>query len=312
MRGEKVFSNRISSLLLALAVCALWGSLYPFVKLGYDAFSIDGGDVPSIILFAGVRFAVCGVAMAVLFSAVKGRLLAPKREDAAPVFTVALFSVILHYLLTYIALAVGEGSKSAIIKQIGFLFLSCMSFLFIKNERFSYKKLFCGCLGFSGIVVTSMDGSAFSFALGDLLLVLSSFCAVIGTVATKKAVKRTEPLVLVAYSQLFGGVLLLLAGLAFGGRIAHVDLGSAVVFAYICVASICAYALWNVLIKYNSVSKLSMIKFTEPLFAVLFSGLLLRENILKWNYAAAMIIIFTVILLDNGFIRKRRGKGGFK
>ncbi|MBQ2325235.1 MAG: EamA family transporter, partial [Clostridia bacterium] len=280
----------------------------PFVKLGYEAFRIDGGDIPSIILFAGVRFAVCGVAMAVLFSAVKGRFLLPKREDAVPVFTVALFSIILHYFLTYTALSVGEGSKSAIIKQIGFLFLSCMSFLFIKNERLSYKKLLCGCLGFSGIVVTSVDGSAFSFALGDLLLVLSSFCAVIGTVATKKAVKRTEPLVLVAYSQLFGGVLLSFAGLALGGEITHVDLGAAAVFAYICVASICAYALWNVLIKYNSVSKLSMIKFTEPLFAVLFSGLFLHESILKWNYAAAMMIMFTVILLDNGFIRKRRGK----
>jgi len=107
----------------------------------------------------------------------------------------ALFTIILHYSLTYIALSLGEGSKSAIIKQIGFLFLSC--------------------------------------------------------------------------------------------------------FAYICFASVSAYLTWNILLKYNSLSKLAVIKFAEPLFAVILSGLILNENIFKITYLLALLLILTAILIEN-------------
>lgn len=44
---------------------------------------------------------------------------------------------------------------------------------------------------------------------------------------------------------------------------------------------------------------LSIIKFTEPLFAVLLSGLLLQEDILKWNYVVALLMIAAAIVLDH-------------
>ncbi len=51
----------LKTILLSLFVMAMWGSLYPFVKIGYIAFEIDGTDIPSILMFAGVRFAICGL-----------------------------------------------------------------------------------------------------------------------------------------------------------------------------------------------------------------------------------------------------------
>jgi drug/metabolite transporter (DMT)-like permease len=60
-----------------------------------------------------------------------------------------------------------------------------------------------------------------------------------------------------------------------------------------------AYSLWNILIRYHSLSMLSIIKFTEPLFAVLLSGLLLQEDILKWNYIVALLMIAAAIVLDH-------------
>lgn len=47
-----IFSNKITSVLVAVIVCALWGSLFPCIKIGYKAFEISGSDIPSIILFA--------------------------------------------------------------------------------------------------------------------------------------------------------------------------------------------------------------------------------------------------------------------
>ncbi len=305
MNIKKIFSHPLLSVLFALLTCALWGSLFPFVKIGYSAFHIDGSDIPSIILFAGIRFTVSGIIMIALFSAAEKKLLFPTRRDVVPIGATALTGIILHYAFTYLALSIGEGSKSAIIKQVGFLFLSCFSFLFIKNDKFSLKKLACGCLGFLGIIVTSMDGGAFTFTAGDALLIVASLCSVASTVITKKAVENTPPLTLVAYSQLSGGILMCLAGMLLGGRIEYFDVKSLAVFSYICISSITAYSLWNVLIKYNSLSKLSLIKFTEPLFAVVLSGFFLGENIFKVNYLLALIIIFTAIVIDNS-----KAKGG--
>ncbi len=306
MNAKKNFSHPLFSTLLALLVCALWGSLYPCIKLGYTAAEINSTHIPSVMLFAGTRFTVSGLIMVLLFSAVEKKPLYPKRTNLPYVFGVMLAGIVLHYGFTYVALSIGEGSKSAIIKQVGFLFLSCLSFLVVKEERFSVRKILCGILGFAGIVITNLDGNGFHFALGDVLLIAASFCSVASTVITKTGVKTTSPLILVAYSQLFGGILLCIGGVALGGQFMRLNFNACLVFSYICIASIAAYVLWNVLIKYNSVARLSIIKFTEPLFAVILSGLLLHENIFRLNYLFALIVIAVAILTVN--LRTKKDK----
>lgn len=305
-RGERsfnmkinIFKNKITSIIAALIVCALWGSLFPCVKLGYSAFHIHGNDIPAIILFAGIRFSVSGIVL-VLFSCIKDkRLNLPEKRSLASIFHVALASIILHYSFTYVALSIGEGSKSAIIKQVGFLFLSCFAFLFDKEDKFSLTKLVSGVLGFAGIIVTNLDSTGFTFGIGDFLLILASLCSCLSMIISKKATKTINPVRLVAYSQLMGGIFLCVAGTVSGGRITYTDRNAVLIFGYICFASITAYSMWNILIKYNKLSKLSIIKFTEPLFAVVFSGILLGESIFKITYLAAFVIILAAILISN-------------
>lgn len=299
MDTKRLCSDKTAGVLLALLVCALWGSLFPFVKIGYAAFRIVGGDIPSIVLFAGVRFTLSGVILLLLASAKDRRLTLPSKKAVVPILLVALTSIVLHYSFTYIGLSLGEGSKSAIVKQVGFLFLSCFAFLFDKTDRFTVPKLLSGILGFLGILVTGIDGTRFRFALGDAVLILASFCSVASFILSKKAMRHISPALLVAYSQLLGGVCLCVGGLALGGRITYVDARAAAVFGYICFASITAYTLWNTLLKYQDISKLSVIKFAEPLFAVIFSGLLLGEDVLRPTYLIALLIILAAILLSH-------------
>ena len=49
--------NKIKTVALALLVMAIWGLLYPVMKMSYGAFGIAADDIPTFILFAGVRFA---------------------------------------------------------------------------------------------------------------------------------------------------------------------------------------------------------------------------------------------------------------
>ena len=305
---SNIFSNKITSVIIAIIVCALWGSLFPFVKMGYSAFQIANSDIPSIMLFAGSRFVISGIILFVFLLAKEKKISVPSKNILKFVLLVSFMSIVLHYCFTYMGLAFGEGSKSSIIKQVGFLFLSCFAFLFIKEDKFSVAKLLSGILGFLGIVVTSFDGGEFSFAVGDAFLILASFCSVTATILSKRIVKRINPVHLVAFSQFFGGMVLCVVGLSFGGRITHIDINAILVFAYICIASVTAYSLWNILIKYNDISKLSVIKFAEPLFAVVFSGLFLGENIFKLSYLIALIIILAAILLPN--LKHSKSVGG--
>ena len=296
-------AHKTGTLLLALVVMALWGSLFPMIKIGYATLHISSGDIPSIVLFAGLRFTVSGLLLLGFFIARDRSSPLPTRRQLPLVISGALATIILQYSLSYIGIALGEGSKSAIIKQMGYLFLSCFAFLFDKSDRFTPQKAVAGALGFAGIVATAFDGSGVYFGIGDLLLLVASACSAYGAVISKRATHLIAPTRFVAHTQLLGGAFLLSVGLLLGGRIGHIDLRGVLVFLYICAASIVAYVLWNYLLKQGSLSRLSVIKFTEPLFAVLFSGVLIGERILRLSYLVAFLLMLAALLAEH-FPRK--------
>ena len=76
-------------------------------------------------------------------------------------------------------------------------------------------------------------------------------------------------------------------------------LKSTAVFAYICTASISSYTLWYYVLKSNSLSKMFIIKFAEPLFACVFGAIFLGENIFKIQYLVAFVLISAGIVLGN-------------
>jgi drug/metabolite transporter (DMT)-like permease len=98
---------------------------------------------------------------------------------------------------------------------------------------------------------------------------------------------------------LIGGIFLTAVGLILGGKLTHVDGVAAAALTYICIASIVAYVIWNSLLKNANMSMLSVIKFAEPLFACLFGALLLGEDIFKWQYLVALLLISVGIVISN-------------
>lgn len=302
---NNIYENKHTSVLLCLLACLLWGSLFPIIKMGYSSFEISSSDVPSIVLFAGLRFLISGIVLIVLSSIKQKRFDIPQKSNIKYIILGALFTIILHYSLTYIALSLGEGSKSAIIKQIGFLFLSCFAFVFDKKDKWSVKKTIAGIIGFCGIISTNSEEAGFILKAVDIILIASSFCSIYGSVVAKKSSKYLSSSQFVAYSQFLGGMILCVAGIGFGGRITHIDVMAVLVFGYICLASISAYLIWNLLLKYNNLSRLAIIKFTEPLFAVILSGVILKENIFKLSYLIALILILLAILVENLNLKRK-------
>ncbi len=291
--------NNIKAIALSLLVMALWGSLFPFLKIGYRVFEIDSASIPDILMFAGMRFVVSGLVVCVYSFFRKEKLATPKGKQILNIFYSGLFAIVLHYAFTYIGISTTDSSKTALIKQLGVLLYVCFAFMFFKDEKFHVFKIIGAIVGFGGIFAINYKPGGISFSTGDLLIIGASFCSVAASIISKKCVAGNSPFWVTGISQLTGGAILLVAAFCMGGEMLHFTLKSTAVFAYICIASIAAYTLWYYVLKNNSLSKMFIIKFAEPLFACIFGAVLLGEDIFRLQYLAAFVLICTGIILGN-------------
>lgn len=284
-------------ILYALLVMVFWGSLFPMVKLGFSAYNVSTtGD---IMLFAGVRFVICGAAISLIAFIKDRQSYIPAKKEIVPILMSGVFAIILHYCFTYAALTMTDSSKTAILKQIGALFYVCFSFLFFKDDKFTVRKFISAMLGFAGIIAINSNISGISFNIGDAFIIVASFCTVFSSVISKNVYKTVKPVTCVGISQLFGGIFLVFVGVMLGGSMTFKLDATALILLYICVASSLGYCIWNVILKKGELSKMFIIKFAEPLFACVFSALILGENIFKIQYLAAFVLIAAGIYISN-------------
>lgn len=287
-------------LLSSLLVMLLWGLLFPLVKLGYRVLDISAtGD---ILTFAGFRFVVCGLLITLFSYAKAPSTFQPLKRCWVPVLLSGLFSIALHYGFSYLGLTMTDGSKTAILKQFGSVFYICFAGLFFPDDKLTFRKVAGLVLGLLGILAINTNAGTITFHIGDALIIASSFCIISANVISKKVFSTVEPIVSTGISQLFGGIVLLIVGIACGGDLFSVlprTSGQFGVWAAIIGASVVSYCLWYITVQKEKLSKLFIVKFLEPLFASLFGWMLLGEDIFNLPYAAAFLLISGGIVIAN-------------
>lgn len=286
-------------LLLSLIVMALWGSLFPSVKIGYEAFGISSSSIPDILIFAAIRFVICGGLVCLFGLSRRKKMPIPTGKALIHILWIGFFSIVLHYACTYIGLSMTDSSKTALLKQSGALIYVCFAFLFFKDEKFSIYKIIGAIVGFCGIIAINISSGSVSFSIGDILILVASFSTVISNVISRKMTQSTSSLWITGIPQFTGGIVMLIVALMLKGTIPQINIKGVLVFAYICVSSTVAYVLWYYILRTTELSKMFIIKFAEPLFACLFGAVLLGENILKFQYLVAFILISAGIMLGH-------------
>lgn len=300
---SKIVNKKTIIILCAIIVMILWGSLFPFVKWGFLEFEISSNNIPDVLLFAGLRFLISGAILTVL------SLLFVKKEEVVKqlknknvllaIGLVGLFSIILHYTCTYISLTSTDSSNLALLKQSGVLVFVCFSFLFIKEDKFSINKVIAAVLGVVSIVIVNIESLSIMLSIGTVLAIASSLCTVIANVVLKKYLSKISPCFITGLSQLFGGLVLTIIGLSFGGSLATFSVTGLFISIYIIVATIVSYGLWYATVQKYDLSKLFIVKMLEPLFACVVSALLPIGAILKWNHLVALLIVGMAIIVSN-------------
>ena len=109
-------------------------------------------------------------------------------------------------------------------------------------------------------------------------------------------------------SLLVGGIVLTILGLSLGGEVTHFTWESTFNLVYLALLSSVAFCLWNLLLKYNKVGKVSVYNFLIPIFGALLSALFLGETIWELKNLVALVFVSIGIYLVNRVSSLQRKK----
>lgn len=295
---SKLLTNPFFIAVAALFCCALWGSATPFIKTGY-ALMMPEKDVPSTILFAGLRFVLAGLMTVLIYCIARRKFLFPKRENLKNVAFLSCFQTIIQYLFFYIGLANTSGVKGTILSASNAFFCLLVASLIFRTEKLSARKIFACILGFSGIVVINLQGLDFNMNFtGDAFVIFSAISAAVASVLVKRFSEKEDPVVLSGYQFIFGGIVMIVVGLLIGGHITVGSLSAVAVLIYLGFLSAAAFTLWGLLLAKNPVSKVTVYHFTVPVFGVVLSNLMLTEQ----SNVPTLNLIITLVLISSGIL----------
>ena len=283
----------------ALICCALWGSAFPCIKIGYQMFEIPQDAVATQILFAGLRFTLAGILVILIGSVLSGNLLKINRQNAPKILKLSLLQTVLQYLFFYIGLANTTGVKASIIEGVNVFIAIFVASLIFRQEKLTMGKL-AGCLiGFAGVVLVNLNGNGLdmSFHLnGEGFIFLSTVAYAFSYVYLKRYSKTENPVLLSGWQFVAGGLVMTIMGLLMGGKITKVTAAGIAMLFYLACISAVAYSLWGILLKYNPVSRVAVFGFMNPVFGVILSAFLLGER----EQASGIKSIIALILVSIG------------
>ena len=300
-KKTSIFQNPIVLTLVALLCCALWGSATPAIKTGYMLLAVEG--VPSIMLFAGIRFFLAGVFTVIIFSIAGKKFLFPKKQNWGRVLTVSAFQTVIQYVLFYLGLSLTSGVKGTVSSGTNAFFSLLVAALIFKQEKLTAKKIIACVMGFMGIVLINLNGLEFTSDLLDILgvvfVVLSTIAYAVSSVLIKRYSAYEDPVTISGYQFMIGGAFMIIVGLISGGTITVSSVGGVIDLIYLALLSAVAYSLWGILLKHNPVSKVTVFTCSTPIFGTILTLLLMPGESSAVN---PVNLVITLILVSSGIL----------
>ena len=298
---DKIFATPVCAVLLAIFCNVLWGSAFPFIKLGYRLFSIDSGNTASIFCFAGVRFMLGSVLVllgSILLQGKAPRL--PRGRVAAECCALGLWQTTAQYAFYYIAVAMLTGAFGSILNSTqSFLGVIFAHFLYGRADRMTpAKALGCG-IGFAGVLIATLGNHGGGSARGVAYMLIATVLFTLAGPWNKSVTRRADSFAVCFVNLFVGGAALFLLGAVLGGRLEHWSVLSVLdllALAFICGAG---YIVWALLMKNNPVSQIAIFGFVNPVVNVLLSALINGEPLFRWQYLGALVLVCIGIWLVN-------------
>lgn len=299
MKSRKILTNPVWIVLIASLCNILWGSAFPFIKIGYEEFRITT-QVSQKLLFAGVRFFMSGVLLLITYVIMYRKCPKLKKNNVKTVAELGLVQTTFQYIFFYIGLSNTTATNGSIVNSMNVFLSAILAHFVYTNDKMNTQK-WLGCfLGFMGVLSATIGQGTMRFTLqGEGFIIIADLMFAIGSVISKKATKEDDSMTVTAVNLVFGGVILILAGLFGGGTLTQITVKGCVVLFYLAALSAVSFTLWAMLLKYNPIGKICIYNFVNPVSGTLLSGIMLKENILQIKYLLSLILVSAGICIVN-------------
>jgi drug/metabolite transporter (DMT)-like permease len=274
---------------VVLFLAALWGGTATAIKVGLR-------DLPALGL-AGFRFSI-GALLVFVWARAQRVPIRLQRGEAAPILLLSL--VFAAQIATFNwGIGLTQAGRSTLILNSYPLWVLLMAHVFVPGDRLSAARIAGAVCAFVGLgIVFSESLSAASGALaGDLIVLLSAVLLAGQVVMVNRMVRAIDPNRLLLWQMLFSLPIYFLGSALLGERAYHCSLLGLLALLYqgVMVAGVC-FIVWTSLLKSYSPSRISVIRFTTPLFGILLSRLVLGEPVSPHLGAGGLLVALGIAL----------------
>lgn len=291
---------------LAIFCTLLWGTAFPFIKVGYAQFGIEGNDIGPKLLFAGARFTLAGIMVLFIFLVKNKHLPKIEKNGIMPVMLLGSVQTFGQYIFTYIGIGFTSGANTSVITACATFFTVLFAPLFFKSDKLNVCKIIGCILGFCGVLCVNSGGGVTADTLfGDFMILMSTLSAAAGNFISKGIVRDREPISVTGFQLSFGGILLLIAGFVTGGKLDFSSIKALLVLFWLAFVSAAAFAIWTALLKHHHASRICVFNLLVPVFGTLLSGIMLGESVFGIEMIVSVVLICAGIFISNMQIKKR-------
>ncbi len=277
----------------ALSLAVLWGGNSVSIKIALQG-------VPPLAL-AGFRFLLA--LMAVTAWSISQRVtIRLKRGELGPLLLLGI-----AFVLQIITLNVGtlftSAARSTIMINFFPFFTALFAHYWVPGDRLSIMKIMGIGLAFCGIFVTfapAFQLGAHSYLVGDLIVLISASLLGLRTVVTKRLIQSIHPYRLLIWLMIFSlpcffGWSLILEDQS-NYEFSLVVIAS-ILYQGLVVAGVC-FVGWTSILKKHSPSKLVVLSFATPISGIIFSHLLLGDELGFSLIAGAVLVALGIYLVN--------------
>ena len=277
----------------ALSLAVLWGGNSVSIKIALQG-------VPPLAL-AGFRFLLALIAVTAwcISQRVTIRL---KRGELGPLLLLGI-AFDLQIITLNIGTVFTSAARSTIMINFFPFFTALFAHYWVPGDRLSRMKITGIGLAFCGIFVTfapAIQLDAHSYLIGDLIVITSASLLGLRTVITKRLIQSIHPYRLLIWLMIFSlpcffGSSLILEDQS-NYEFSPVVIAS-ILYQGLIVAGVC-FVGWTSILKKHSPSKLVVLSFATPISGIIFSHLLLGDELGFSLIAGALLVALGICLVN--------------
>ncbi len=285
-------------------VCVVWGTTYLFIRIALET-------IPPVLL-TGTRFTAAGLIM-LLIAKLRGQSIPSDFRTLANLALVGFLMVgVGNFSVVWAEQWVPSGLAALLVATAPF-WMAIIEAFRKGGERLDLRGGIGMLIGFLGVamLVTPKGGMtakwSVPFLLGALAIQVGGACWQYGSAHGKYKLKHVPLLSSAALQMLFGGLILMIAGLGLGEASRFVvtprTLGALVYLTIF--GSIVAYSAYVFALAHMRTTHTSLYAYVNPVVAVFLGWLILSEPLTWVSVVAMFIILAGVALVQTGEWRRK-------